>query len=83
VLADIESRRTMGKAARYGPPVTPASYGRALRRHAVSGAVAGRLQDQRAAPPGALRACPYSRATRGNIDITLTVDGSAAARETA
>ena len=28
-------------------------------------------------------ACPYSRAARGNIDITLTVDGSAAAREAA
>ena len=28
-------------------------------------------------------ACPDSRGARGNIDITLTVDGSAAAREAA
>ena len=28
-------------------------------------------------------ACPYSRATRGNIEVTLTVGGAAAAREAA
>jgi lipoyl-dependent peroxiredoxin len=28
-------------------------------------------------------ACPYSRATRGNIDVTLSVGGAAAAREAA
>ena len=28
-------------------------------------------------------ACPYSRATRGNIEVVLTVGGVAAAREAA
>jgi organic hydroperoxide reductase OsmC/OhrA len=27
--------------------------------------------------------CPYSRATRGNIDVTLSVDGMAMARQAA
>jgi lipoyl-dependent peroxiredoxin len=26
-------------------------------------------------------ACPYSRATRGNIDVTLTVDGTSIERQ--
>ena len=31
----------------------------------------------------AYEACPYSRATRGNIEVTLTVGGKAAVREAA
>jgi organic hydroperoxide reductase OsmC/OhrA len=27
--------------------------------------------------------CPYSRATRGNIDVTLTVDGTTIDRQAA
>jgi osmotically inducible protein OsmC len=32
---------------------------------------------------GAHQRCPYSNATRGNVDVTLTVDGSAAKRQVA
>jgi osmotically inducible protein OsmC len=32
---------------------------------------------------GAHEACPYSRATRGNIDVTLTVSGAAVERRAA
>jgi hypothetical protein len=43
-------RKAAGASARCKSPITPASYGRTLRRHTVGGVLAGRFQDQRAAP---------------------------------